>query len=136
VILQETLTPSLPPKKKKNLSPLNDSGVQRKQGKTGKSTAQTNAFSLDFDANPNPTIPSPNTLPPFPMPPSPTRSSLTLIVAATSSNGIGLNGGLPWRLPEEMKYFANGESELSLLPFLLSLLPTSLCVQTEVEKLT
>lgn len=33
-------------------------------------------------------------------------SRLTLIVAATKSNGIGLNGGLPWKLPKEMAYFA------------------------------
>ena len=31
---------------------------------------------------------------------------LTLIVAATKSNGIGQNGRLPWRLPQEMAYFA------------------------------
>ncbi|KNZ77443.1 Dihydrofolate reductase [Termitomyces sp. J132] len=31
---------------------------------------------------------------------------LTIIVAATKSNGIGQNAGLPWRLPREMKYFA------------------------------
>jgi dihydrofolate reductase len=37
--------------------------------------------------------------------------NLTAIVAATKSNGIGLNGGLPWRLPGEMKYFAKGKSE-------------------------
>ncbi|WWD21634.1 hypothetical protein CI109_106120 [Kwoniella shandongensis] len=38
---------------------------------------------------------------------SPTaRRSITAIVAATSNNGIGVNGGLPWRLPGEMKYFA------------------------------
>jgi dihydrofolate reductase len=36
--------------------------------------------------------------------------NLTAIVAATKSNGIGLNGGLPWRLPGEMKYFAKGKS--------------------------
>jgi dihydrofolate reductase len=36
--------------------------------------------------------------------------SLTAIVAATKTNGIGLNGSLPWRLPGEMKYFAKGES--------------------------
>lgn len=30
---------------------------------------------------------------------------LTIIVAATKSNGIGQNAGLPWRLPREMKYF-------------------------------
>lgn len=34
--------------------------------------------------------------------------SITAIVAATAENGIGLNGGLPWRLPGEMKYFARG----------------------------
>ncbi|GLB36130.1 putative dihydrofolate reductase [Lyophyllum shimeji] len=31
---------------------------------------------------------------------------LTIIVAATKSNGIGRNSGLPWRLSREMKYFA------------------------------
>ncbi|OCF30774.1 dihydrofolate reductase [Kwoniella heveanensis BCC8398] len=35
-----------------------------------------------------------------------TRRSITAIVAATTANGIGINGGLPWRLPGEMKYFA------------------------------
>jgi Dihydrofolate reductase len=35
-----------------------------------------------------------------------TMSRLTLIVAATKSNGIGQNGRLPWRLPKEMAYFA------------------------------
>jgi hypothetical protein len=33
-------------------------------------------------------------------------SRLTIIVAATTSNGIGSNSRLPWRLPAEMKYFA------------------------------
>ncbi|KAJ7630916.1 dihydrofolate reductase-like domain-containing protein [Roridomyces roridus] len=33
-------------------------------------------------------------------------SRLTIIVAATKSNGIGQNGTLPWRLPKEMAYFA------------------------------
>ncbi|PSS37649.1 hypothetical protein PHLCEN_2v473 [Hermanssonia centrifuga] len=33
-------------------------------------------------------------------------SRLTLIVAATIFNGIGRNAGLPWRLPQEMAYFA------------------------------
>ncbi|KAJ3499873.1 hypothetical protein NMY22_g19464 [Coprinellus aureogranulatus] len=33
-------------------------------------------------------------------------SALTIIVAATPSNGIGLAGTLPWRLPRELKYFA------------------------------
>lgn len=37
-------------------------------------------------------------------------SRLTLIVAATKSNGIGQNGQLPWRLPKEMKYFAQATS--------------------------
>ena len=31
---------------------------------------------------------------------------LTLIVAATSANGIGKGGQLPWRLPRDMVYFA------------------------------
>ncbi len=31
---------------------------------------------------------------------------LTLIVAATITNGIGHGGSLPWRLPNEMAYFA------------------------------
>ncbi|WWC68096.1 uncharacterized protein I206_102017 [Kwoniella pini CBS 10737] len=34
------------------------------------------------------------------------KPSITAIVAATQSNGIGLDGGLPWKLPGEMKYFA------------------------------
>jgi len=33
-------------------------------------------------------------------------SRLTLIVAATSTNGIGKGGQLSWRLPKEMAYFA------------------------------
>jgi len=33
-------------------------------------------------------------------------SRLTIIVATTRSNGIGSNSRLPWRLPKEMKYFA------------------------------
>ena len=31
--------------------------------------------------------------------------SLNVIVAATPSNGIGLNGTLPWRLKPDMQYF-------------------------------
>jgi dihydrofolate reductase len=31
---------------------------------------------------------------------------LTIIVAATIKNGIGQSGRLPWRLPQEMAYFA------------------------------
>ena len=33
--------------------------------------------------------------------------SLTLIVAATRANGIGQGSKLPWRLPQEMAYFAS-----------------------------
>ncbi|TXT07131.1 hypothetical protein VHUM_03301 [Vanrija humicola] len=36
----------------------------------------------------------------------PPPRSITAIVAATLDNGIGREGGLPWRLPGEMKYFA------------------------------
>jgi len=32
-------------------------------------------------------------------------ASITVIVAATLTNGIGKNASLPWRLPKEMKYF-------------------------------
>lgn len=32
-------------------------------------------------------------------------SSLALIVACTTKNGIGKDGGLPWKLPKEMAYF-------------------------------
>lgn len=41
----------------------------------------------------------------------PMQLRLTLIVAATKSNGIGQNSQLPWRLPKEMKYFANATSK-------------------------
>lgn len=37
---------------------------------------------------------------------STTMTSLTLIVAATLTNGIGQGSRLPWRLPQEMAYFA------------------------------
>lgn len=40
-----------------------------------------------------------------------TRSSVILIVACAHNNGIGLNGGLPWRLSKEMKYFATVTSK-------------------------
>ena len=39
-----------------------------------------------------------------------TMFRLTIIVAATKSNGIGKDGGLPWRLSKEMKYFAQTTS--------------------------
>lgn len=35
-----------------------------------------------------------------------TSSRLTLILAATASNGIGKSNHLPWRLPKEMSYFS------------------------------
>lgn len=38
--------------------------------------------------------------------PFPRQLSLTLIVAATPSHGIGRNSTLPWRLSKEMAYFA------------------------------
>jgi hypothetical protein len=44
------------------------------------------------------------------MPPLVRRKSMTIIVAATLDNGIGVNGGLPWRLPGEMKWFARGKA--------------------------
>jgi len=34
-------------------------------------------------------------------------TTLSIIVAATLENGIGNNGGLPWRLPSDMSYFQN-----------------------------
>ena len=37
-------------------------------------------------------------------------SRLTIIVAATKANGIGINNSLPWRLPKESKYFAQATS--------------------------
>ncbi|KAJ7103552.1 dihydrofolate reductase-like domain-containing protein [Mycena belliarum] len=37
-------------------------------------------------------------------------SRLTIIVAATKSNGIGQNSQLPWRLAKEMAYFARATS--------------------------
>lgn len=60
--------------------------------------------------------------PPSPIMPSPSPRPLTLIVAATASNGIGLNGGLPWRLPEEMKYFAKGQPACIPSSYMRSLL--------------
>ena len=40
-------------------------------------------------------------------------SRLTIIVAATVHNGIGHNARLPWRLPQEMAYFARVTSNAS-----------------------
>ena len=41
----------------------------------------------------------------------PTAMSLTVIVAATRNNGIGQGSKLPWRLPQEMAYFAKVTSQ-------------------------
>lgn len=38
-------------------------------------------------------------------------SGLTIIVAATTSNGIGVNSRLPWRLSKELKYFSQVTSK-------------------------
>lgn len=37
---------------------------------------------------------------------------LTLIAALTRSNGLGVNGTLPWRLPKEMAHFRKATSSL------------------------
>lgn len=50
----------------------------------------------------------------------PRSPRLTIIVAATQSMGIGAGGGLPWKLPGEMKYFARGAS--TIFPSALRLL--------------
>lgn len=34
------------------------------------------------------------------------KPALTIVVAATNRLGIGQNNGLPWRLKQEMAYFA------------------------------
>jgi dihydrofolate reductase len=36
---------------------------------------------------------------------SPVRPRLTLVVAADQAGGIGLNGDLPWRLPDDLRWF-------------------------------
>lgn len=55
--------------------------------------------------------------------PSP-RRPMTIIVAATLQNGIGVAGGLPWRLPGEMKYFARGTSPPPPFPSCARLVPS------------
>jgi len=45
------------------------------------------------------------------MPAQPLAMSLSIIVAATSNNGIGQAARLPWRLPREMAYFASVTSD-------------------------
>ncbi|KAG0204664.1 dihydrofolate reductase [Mortierella sp. GBA30] len=38
--------------------------------------------------------------------------SFSIIVAADLANGIGLNGGLPWRLRKDMAFFARLSSKV------------------------
>lgn len=45
-----------------------------------------------------------------PLRPSMARIPLTLVVACSPSNGIGKDGGLPWRLKREMAYFRHTTS--------------------------
>ena len=40
--------------------------------------------------------------------------TLSLVVACCRSNGIGINGGLPWRLKKEMEFFTRITSTVSL----------------------
>ncbi|KAE9986307.1 hypothetical protein EG328_006039 [Venturia inaequalis] len=40
------------------------------------------------------------------------RLPLTIVVAATHSNGIGKAAGLPWHIPSELKYFARVTTRL------------------------
>jgi dihydrofolate reductase len=42
------------------------------------------------------------------------RSKVSLIVAATRDNGIGINGNLPWRIKKDMDFFKNLTSSLGM----------------------
>jgi len=39
------------------------------------------------------------------------KPRLQMIVAATESLGIGINGGLPWRIKRDMKFFKDKTTE-------------------------
>jgi dihydrofolate reductase len=40
-----------------------------------------------------------------------TRRRINIVVAATPTGGIGINGQLPWTIPADLKYFKRVTSE-------------------------